>query len=80
MKGKSSADAQTIRGQAQQQRREVGAQHFWFGEGGARLELLFAVQPHAQPGPKRPQRPLRCSALAREIGSMGRRCRRLRTL
>src|ERR1700689_1778906 len=39
---------QTIRGEAQQQRREVGAQDFWLREGRAPLKVFFAVQPHAQ--------------------------------
>ena len=51
--------AQSVGGQAQQQRREVGAQDFGLGEGRALLEILLPVQPHAQPGAKRPQRPLR---------------------
>ena len=46
--------AQAIGGQPQQQRGEIRAQYFRFGEGGARLEVGLRVQPHAEPRPEPP--------------------------
>jgi hypothetical protein len=43
---------------------------------GRAMKSLSENKRIARPGPSRPQRPLRCSAAACDIGSMGKRCSR----
>ncbi len=64
----------------QDHRRQVGAQDFRLGERAPGIEVLFRIEPDADTGPRRPQRPARWLAEACEMASMGNRCTLVRRL